>query len=103
MIKEVNKGYAYRLYICDSVPSEKVREDKEKVLQCEVFKLFKDAKVPKILTSDSISAWINRYPGLIARFFKPYLKNFSDISFWGQQVRVITQVYVHNPEWDNIK
>jgi hypothetical protein len=109
--KEVNKpyskaltqkGYGYRLCICDDLTPEKKKEW-ENILDDEVKKLNYLALPSKVITASDLAAWTSQFPAIIIDFFKPQLGQLLHLGAWGQNITKLTPTFVEIEVWASLK
>jgi hypothetical protein len=109
--KEINKsyskqlieqGYGYRFCICDDITPEK-RSEWEELISEEVSKINPSAPPSLVLTASHLAEWVNRFPALVIRFFKPNLDNILHFQSWKQSITRLIPNYVEVEAWESIK
>ncbi|WP_330205520.1 hypothetical protein [Cyanobacterium sp. Dongsha4] len=98
----IQKGYGYRLCICDDLTPVK-KSEWESILDYEIAKINSNAPNSKVITASDLARWANQYPSIIVRFFKPSLINSISCADWGEEIRFLTDKYVEVKTWATIK
>src|SRR5580704_1379689 len=108
LLKEINlpsvreyieKGYAYRLCICEeeAVPDT---ERKELILAQAQWLINPSASPPRILTASSLTNWVNEFPALVLTYFYSGMAGkFFDLSTWKENITVATPTFVPMEQW----
>jgi hypothetical protein len=97
----IQKGYAYRFCICDSITSEKKKEWEE-VLTDACRAVNSSCPEAKVVTADDLVTWVHHYPALILRYFYPPAADVGlHLSAWRANLLTSTGIYVPVPEWTN--
>jgi hypothetical protein len=95
----IRRGYAYRLCVADDMPAQ-TKADWETELTQTIGNIGASAPPPKVVTASDLAAWANRYPTIVARFFRPQLFNFFHLDSWGPSAVAITSEYVPVAQWE---
>lgn len=98
----IQKGYGYRFCICDDLPPA-TKSKWEKILDDEIVKINAIAPKSKVVTASDLAAWASRYPAIVSRFFKDYLKHSISCVDWEEEIRFLTYKYVEVKTWATIK
>jgi hypothetical protein len=98
----IEKGYGYRLCICDDITAEK-RTEWEEILSEEVKNINNSAPAPKILSASNLADWASRLPAVVIRFFQPGLEQLLHLQAWGQNITKLTPTFVEVEVWSSVK
>ncbi len=98
----IEKGYGYRLCICDDITAEK-RTEWEEILSEEVKNINNSAPAPKILSASNLADWASRLPAVVIRFFQPGLEQLLHLEAWGQNITKLTPTFVEVEVWSSVK
>jgi hypothetical protein len=63
-------------------------------------KLNPTAPPSMVVTAGDLAAWANRFPAIVARFFRPELFGFLHLESWGPTAVAITRDYVRVTQWE---
>lgn len=101
--RRIEEGWAYRLAIADSMPSDKRTE-----LETELFEKFREmnphAAPPRVVTADDLQAWANRYLGLIlSTFYRDATRDVVHLQGWRESVQSATPLYVPVASWEGTR
>ena len=112
LIEEINKnyakeriveGYAYRFCVCDSL-TDKKKTETEAILNEQIKTINPDAPDAKVLSADDLAAWVNRFPSLVIRYFRPKLAdNAQTFESWRESTTAQTNIFIPVPHWEPIK
>jgi hypothetical protein len=94
----ISSGYAYRLCVADDMPPQ-TKADWETELDQTIRNIEATAPPPKVVTASDLAAWANRYPTIVARFFRPQLFNLLHLDSWGPNAVAVTRNYVPVAQW----
>jgi hypothetical protein len=98
----IQKGYAYRLCICDCLPPRS-RPKWLAALKAEKDRLNPAAPEPLVLTADDIASWASRFPGLLRDFFHPEFRDVLDLHSWSLSATHATPVFVPVSAWGQVQ
>ncbi|MCI0460833.1 MAG: hypothetical protein L0Z62_28120 [Gemmataceae bacterium] len=98
----IQRGYAYRLCICDCLPSRS-RSKWLADLKAEKDRINPAAPDPLVLTADDIAPWACRFLGLLREFFHPEFRDVLDLHSWGRSATHATPVFVPVAAWGQVQ
>ena len=96
----IEKGYAYRLCIADSLTAEK-KQKWETILNVEAKKINSQCPDPQVLTSDCLAEWANHYLAVVMAHLGTDSGSFFHIDDWGKSIVQPTPEYVQVPGWES--
>jgi hypothetical protein len=98
----IQKGYAYRLCICDCLPPRS-RPKWLADLKAEKDRINPAAPDPLVITADDVAPWASRFPGLLREFFHPEFRDVLDLHSWGLSATHATPVFVPVAAWGQVQ
>jgi len=101
--QRIREGASYRACVCDDITAE-MREDRERALREAVQQANPAAPEPRLLAASDLAEWANRFPSIVARFFRPYLAGgVLSYTTWGDQMRADLPAFVPPDSWSEIQ
>jgi len=96
--KCIAEGFGYRFCICDSIPA-KTKQDWIDRLNKYAHEINPQAAPAKLIDAEDISTWVNTFPSLILRFFRPGLRaKILHLDAWKGNALATTSTYVSVPD-----
>jgi hypothetical protein len=94
VIKRIEEGYAYRLAICDGVPSETVTAWETELTEA-ARKINPNSAIAKVVTADALADWVRDYPAIALCFLqREVLGHAIHLQAWGKSITEQTPKYV---------
>ena len=94
----IEKGYAYRLAICDDMPPQK-QTAWEKLLTDQAQEINPQAPPVLVATASLLAAWANRYPSLIPAHFGCDAGPVLHFEAWSRNITKATPTFVPMAAW----
>src|ERR1039458_2929574 len=94
----IEKGYAYRLAICDDMPAE-TQTDWRKLLTEEARKIDPNAPEALVITASQLAWWANCYPALLPAHFGHKTGPVMFFEAWSRSITKVTPKFVPVEGW----
>ena len=97
----INKGYAYRLCICEDAPPPNKKALQDELDRC-VKEVNPSSRPALILLASDLAAWANQYPAIVARYLQVPVEHFRWHENWRPSAVGETRIFVppeHYADW----
>jgi hypothetical protein len=97
-VQLIQKGYAYRVAICDDMPAKKQTEW-EQLLTAAARRINRHAPEARVATASKLASWANSYPALLPAFFPHDPGPVQYFEAWAPNITKATPRFVAVEEW----
>ena len=97
----INKGYAYRLCICEDAPPPNKKALQDELDRC-VKEVNPSSRPALILLPSDLAAWANQYPAIVVRYLRVPVEHFRWHESWRPSAVGETRIFVppeHYADW----
>jgi hypothetical protein len=94
----LERGYAYRLAICDDMPAEK-QTAWEQLLTDLARQINPQAPVARVATASQLASWANAYPALLPAHFRYDSGPVLYFEAWSRNITKVTPSFVRLEAW----
>lgn len=100
--QKTREGFAYRYCVTVSLPPSTITEWEEE-LTAQARRVHADARPARVLTAAHIASWVNCYPSLVRKYFRPRGANVLDHASWLRTTQEATPRYVPVGAWETAR
>ncbi|HSN97531.1 MAG TPA: hypothetical protein VLS89_04500, partial [Candidatus Nanopelagicales bacterium] len=98
VVDRLEKNYAYRFCIADSIPPSK-KKTWEEHLAGVIGRIRPNRYAPRVVSADDLAVWVSRFPALVIQYFRPDLAKFQSYAQWSRSATSLTETYIHLQQW----